>query len=106
MSKLAQVILLCIAVLPTLPLSAEEAMGLRGDPAAIADARAMVETMGGLAVWRDTQSVHFVHEWDFVNRPDRYLEHEILDLTGPRPRLLREGAVPRERIAEVLESLV
>jgi hypothetical protein len=28
--------------------------------------------------------VHFVHEWDIANRPDRYLEHEILDLTGPR----------------------
>jgi len=93
MSKLAQVILLCIAVLPTLTLSAEEAMGLRGDPAAIADARAMVETMGGLAVWRDTQSVHFVHEWDFVNRPDRYLEHEILDLTGPRSYVTMDSEI-------------
>ena len=84
MSRLARIILFCIAALPMLTLSAEEASGLRGDPAAIADARAMVETMGGLAIWRDTASVHFVHEWDIANRPDRYLEHEILDLTGPR----------------------
>ena len=84
MSILARIILLCIATFPVLTSSAEEATGLRGDDAAIADARAMVETMGGLAIWRDTESVHFVHEWDIANRPDRYLEHEILDLTGPR----------------------
>lgn len=84
MSRLAHIFLSCIAALPLVTLSAEEASGLRGDPAAIADARAMVETMGGLAIWRDTESVHFVHEWDIANRPDRYLEHEILDLTGPR----------------------
>ena len=58
------------------------AEGLRGDPAAIADARAMVEKMGGIAVWASLESVHFVHEWDFVNRPDRYLENEVLDMTG------------------------
>jgi len=56
----------------------------RGDPAAIADARAMVENMGGVAIWKQLESVHFVHEWDFVNRADRYMENEILDLTGPR----------------------
>jgi len=84
MRRLARIIPFCIAALPVLTLSAEEATGLRGDPAAIADARAMVETMGGVAIWRDTASVHFVHEWDIANRPDRYLEHEILDLTGPR----------------------
>ena len=58
--------------------------GLAGDPAAIADARAMVETMGGTELWAQLASVHFVHEWDIVNRVDRYLEIEILDLTGPR----------------------
>jgi hypothetical protein len=63
---------------------AQEPTGLRGDPAAIADAEAMVEAMGGMAVWRELQSVHFVHEWDIYNRPDIYLENEILDLTGPR----------------------
>lgn len=63
---------------------AQESSGLRGDPAAIADAMAMVKTMGGLVVWRDLESVHFVHEWDIVNRPDRFVENEILDLTGPR----------------------
>ena len=93
MRKLAQVILLCVAALPLLALSAEETTGLRGDSAAIAEARAMVEAMGGLAVWRDTQSVHFVHEWDFVNRPDRYLEHEILDLTGPRSYVTMDSEI-------------
>ncbi len=93
MSKLAHVILLFIAALPALTSSAEEAPGLRGDPAAIADARAMVEAMGGLAVWRDTESVHFVHEWDFVNRPDRYLENEILDLTAPRSYVTMDSEI-------------
>jgi hypothetical protein len=58
--------------------------GLRGDPAAIADAEAMVESMGGLSIWRELESLHFVHEWDIFSRPDTYLENEILDLTGPR----------------------
>ena len=39
------------------------ARGLRGDSAAIADAEAMVETMGGRAIWTHLESVHFVHEW-------------------------------------------
>ena len=93
MKKLSHIILLCITAVPALTVSAEEATGLRGDPAAIADARAMVEAMGGLAIWRDTASVHFVHEWDFVNRPDRYLEHEILDLTGPRSYVTMDSEI-------------
>jgi len=72
---------------------AQESSGLRGDPVAIADAEAMVETMGGMAVWRDLESVHFVHEWDIVNRPDRYLENEILDLTGPRSYVTMESEI-------------
>jgi hypothetical protein len=72
---------------------ADEQIGLRGDPAAIADARAMVETMGGAAIWRDVEAVHFVHEWDIANRPDRYLEHEILDLTGPRSYVTMDSEI-------------
>jgi len=72
---------------------ADEVSGLRGDPAAIADAMAMVEAMGGLVIWRDLEAVHFVHEWDIVNRPDRYLENEILDLTGPRSYVTMESEV-------------
>jgi hypothetical protein len=53
----------------------------------------MVEAMGGLAVWRDMEKVHFVHEWDFVNRPDRYIENEILDLTGPRSYVTMESEI-------------
>ena len=73
-----------LLILVPLAAPADEHDGLTGDPAAIADAKAMVEAMGGLAIWKDVESVHFVHEWDIANRPDRYLEHEILDLTGPR----------------------
>ena len=72
---------------------AEEQQGLRGDPAAIKDAKAMVGTMGGLDIWRGVESVHFVHEWDIANRPDRYLEHEILDLTGPRSYVTMDSEI-------------
>lgn len=74
--------LIFLAVWAFVPASAQQ--GLRGDDKAIADARAMVQAMGGLEVWAQLKSVHFVHEWDLANRPDRYLEHEILDMTGPR----------------------
>ena len=73
--------------------SAEETAGLRGDPDAIADAKAMVETMGGLSIWQDLEAVHFVHEWDIANRPDRYLENEILDLTGPRSYVTMDSEI-------------
>ena len=53
----------------------------------------MVETMGGTPIWRELASVHFVHEWDIVNRPDRYLENEILDLTGPRSWVAMESEI-------------
>lgn len=74
-------------------LRAEGSAALRGDPAAIADARAMVEAMGGIAIWRDIESVHFVHEWDFASRADRYLEHEILDLTASRSYVTMESEI-------------
>jgi len=74
-------------------LGAQAPTGLRGDPAAIADAEAMVETMGGMAIWRELESVHFVHEWDLANRPDIYLENEILDLTGPRSYVTMQSEV-------------
>ena len=80
-NRIIPMLLLLLAVAQVTAVSAD---GLRGDPAAIADARAMVESMGGAAVWARLESVHFVHEWDIVNRPDRYLEDEVLDLTGAR----------------------
>jgi len=85
-------ILLCVIAIPE-QVVAQASVELRGDPAAIADARSMVEAMGGAAVWRDLESVHFVHEWDVVNRPDRYLENEILDLTGPRSWVTMESEI-------------
>ncbi len=66
---------------------------IQGDPQAIADARAMVEKMGGETIWCELESVHFVHEWDIANRHDRYLENEILDLTGPRSYVTMESEV-------------
>jgi hypothetical protein len=60
------------------------AQGIRGDSAAIADLLAMVETMGGRAIWARLKSLHFVHEWYPWDRVDSYIEDEILDLTGPR----------------------
>ena len=74
-------------------LEAQELTGLRGDSAAIADAEAMVAAMGGLAIWRELESVHFVHEWDIYNRTDTYLENEILDLTGPRSYVTMESEI-------------
>jgi len=86
-----RLLLAVIAIVGLLNTSFAE--GLRGDSAAIADARAMVEKMGGIAVWASLESVHFVHEWDFVNRPDRYLENEILDMTGPRSWVKMESEI-------------
>ena len=71
MNKLAVIIWTLALSIAVKTATAEELPGLRGDPAAIADAVAMVETMGGMTIWRDLEVVHFVHEWDIVNRPDR-----------------------------------
>lgn len=57
--------------------------GIRGDSIAIAELKAMVNTMGGIRIWSQLKSVHFVHRWYFWNK-DSYVENEILDLTGPR----------------------
>jgi hypothetical protein len=57
---------------------------LRGDPAAIADAKAMVQTMGGAAIWAGLNSLVLVHEWSSSDRFDTYVEHETLDLAEPR----------------------
>jgi len=67
--------------------------GLRGDPAAIADAIAMVERMGGVTIWSGMKRLRLVHEWHPWNRLDTSVEHETLDLTGPRSRA--------ERVSEV-----
>jgi len=62
----------------------DDMTGVRGDAEAIAEAEAMVETMGGMKIWTQLKSVHFVHEWWPYHRVDSYIENEILDLTGPR----------------------
>lgn len=86
-------LLLALGLSPGALFWAQETPGLRGEPAAIADAERMVETMGGLDIWRKLESVHFVHEWDLYNRPDIYLENEILDLTGPRSYVTMQSEI-------------
>lgn len=88
-SRLAPVAALILSFAISPPSGAE----LRGDPAAIADAEAMVEAMGGLVIWRELESVHFVHVWEFWNRPDDYLEHEILDLVGLRSYITMKSEI-------------
>ena len=67
--------------------------GLRGDSLAISDAKAMVETMGGIEIWKQIKSLHFVHEWYPINRVDTYMENEILDLTSPRSWVERKSEI-------------
>ena len=71
----------------------EMAKGLRGDSLAIADAEEMVETMGGIEIWKQVKSLHFVHEWHPVNRVDTYVENEILDLTSSRSWVERKSEI-------------
>lgn len=68
-------------------------VGLRGDPNAIADAKLMVEKMGGMDMWSQLKSLHFVHRWYPWNRIDTYVENEILDLTGPRSWVERKSEI-------------
>jgi hypothetical protein len=82
--RLVVALTLVIVSIWQLCLAQETLDGLRGDPEAIAEAEAMVATMGGMEIWRQLESVHFVHEWFPFYRVDSYLENEILDLTGPR----------------------
>jgi hypothetical protein len=67
--------------------------GVRGDAAAIAEAEAMVDTMGGMVVWAGLKSLHFVHEWYPWARVDSYIENEYIDLTGPRSRADRKSEI-------------
>ena len=67
--------------------------GLRGDSLAISDAEKMVENMGGMQIWKQLKSLHFVHEWYPVNRIDTYIENEILDLTSPRSWVERKSEI-------------
>lgn len=73
-----------LALLAALCQATPVQAALKGEAEAIAEANAMVETLGGREIWSQLESVHFVHRWFFWNRVDSYLENEILDLTGPR----------------------
>ena len=90
-----QVMLVVGFVLLSAPLSSgqEASTGIRGDSLAIVDAEAMVESMGGMQIWAQLKSVHFVHEWYPWNRVDSYIENEILDLDGPRSWVDRKSEI-------------
>ena len=82
--KTAATVLLIFSLLWLSGFAQDQKSGVRGDKEAIAEAEAMVETMGGKEIWAQLKSVHFVHEWWPFYRVDSYIENEILDLTGPR----------------------
>lgn len=87
------IIIVLILLCWQLSLTQQEKTGVRGDPAAVAEAKAMVETMGGMIIWAQLKSVHFVHRWDPWYRVDSYVENEILDLTGPRSWVKMESEI-------------
>ena len=84
-------VILMLALAWSLPAVAGP--GMRGDPQALADARAMVETMGGAAVWSQMKTLRLVHRWYPWNRVDSYIETETLDLTGPRSHADRKSEI-------------
>jgi hypothetical protein len=86
------------AGMPAAAGSAEHAVasGLRGDPTAIAAARAMVDAMGGARIWKPLKSLRLVHEWFPWNRSDSYVETETLDLRGPGSHADRRSEVSHE----------
>lgn len=79
-------------MLPTL-FAQSFTYGLRGDSAAIADSRAMVDMMGGIEIWSQIQSLHFVHRWYPCYRVDTYTENEILDLTSSGSYVERKSEI-------------
>ncbi len=83
-TELAEVASAQVAATGEIGLAQDGDKGIRGDSMAIAEAEAMVEAMGGMTIWAQLRSVHFVHEWYPWNRVDPYVENEILDLAGPR----------------------
>jgi len=83
--------LLCLMLVAA--ASPARAAGMKGDPDALADARAMVETMGGAEIWAGMNTLVLVHEWHPWNRADSYVETETLDLTGPRSRADRKSEI-------------
>lgn len=87
-------VLVCTACFSWQPIFGQQRTGgVRGNAAAIADAQAMVEAMGGREIWAGLESLHFVHEWYPCYRLDTYVENEILDLTGPRSRVDRKSEI-------------
>lgn len=87
------ILIIIITILWHSVFAQEISRGLRGDTEAIADAKAMVETMGGVEIWKQLKSLHFKHEWYPANRIDTYIENEILDLTAPKSRADRKSEI-------------
>jgi len=87
------ILIIIITLLSQFAYTQEISKGLRGDSSAIADAEAMVATMGGIEIWKQIKSLHFVHEWHPINRVDTYIENEILDLTSSRSWVERKSEI-------------
>ncbi len=85
--------LLIITLSCQLTFPQKQTKGLRGDSEAIIEAKAMVETLGGIKIWKQLKSLHFVHEWHPANRVDTYIENEILDLTAPKSWVERKSEI-------------
>lgn len=93
MMKTLLLSVLAVACLGRPGVAQDRTRGLRGDPAAIAESEAMVQTMGGMDLWAQLKSLHFVHRWYPCNRVDSYVENEILDLTAPRSFVERKSEI-------------
>jgi L-threonylcarbamoyladenylate synthase len=85
---------------PVTLLVREVALGLRVPDEPLA--RAILERAGPLAV-ESVERGEAAADLVIENGPTRYgIESTIVDLTGRYPRLVREGAMPYERLAELL----
>ncbi|WDI30794.1 hypothetical protein PUV54_12605 [Hyphococcus flavus] len=84
MKSVVLTVIFLLSILNVTAIASAQGDGLRGDPEAIAEAKAMVQAMGGEKIWSQVASVRFVHDWHPYNRPDIYREIEILDMTGVR----------------------
>ncbi len=91
--KISRISIFVVLHLTPLIFAQDRMAGIRGDAAAISKAEAMVETMGGMEIWAQLKSLHFVHEWYPSHRVDSYVENEILDLAAPRSWVERRSEI-------------
>jgi hypothetical protein len=91
--KITTMSLLIVLIFTGIGFTGNTGKGIRGDSLAVAGAIAMVESMGGMDVWSNLKSLHFVHTWYPWYMPEPYSENEILDLTAPRSWVKKKSNV-------------